>query len=431
MTELTRRRFTLLAGAGAGAGLALSAGVLPAPGVRAQAPAEARVVVVGGGFAGATFARYLKRAAPRTAVTLVDPAAPYVTCPFSNTVIGGINSMETITVGRDGALRDGIHFIARQAERVDPAAKTVTLSGGTVLQADILVVAPGIDFVTDGIENYTADAARRMPHAWKAGDQTRLLRAQLEDMPDGGRVIIAVPPGPYRCPPGPFERASLIAHELSQTKPRSKVLILDATQAMPKGDLFQQGWDTLYPGMIERIVTTPAGWVTGVEPDDLTLRTDFETHTGDVINLIPPQQAGRIATDSDLADAEGWCPVDPATFESTRYPGVHVLGDAARTALPKSASAGNSAAKVCAHAVAARLTGRDFGPAAFINACYSLLAPDYGIAVAAVYDLKTGGIRAIDGASGSSPLDATQEYRRKEAEDARGWYASITADTFA
>ncbi|EKV28890.1 Sulfide dehydrogenase [flavocytochrome C] flavoprotein chain precursor [Caenispirillum salinarum AK4] len=426
MTDLTRRRFTLLAGAG----LALGTGILPTPRVRAQASPDARVVVVGGGFAGATFAHYLKRAAPGAAVTLVDPATPYVTCPFSNTVIGGFNRMEEITVGREGLARAGIQVIPRRAERIDPAAKSVTLAGGDVLQADILVVAPGIDFATDGIENYTSDTTERMPHAWKAGDQTRLLRAQLEAMPDGGRVIIAVPPAPYRCPPGPFERASLIAHELSRTKPRSKVLILDATEAMPKGDLFQQGWDALYPGMIERIVTTPAGWVTGVEPARLTLRTDFENHTGDVINLIPPQRAGRVATEADLADTTGWCPVDAATFESTRHPGVHVLGDAARTALPKSASAGNSAAKVCAHAVAARLTGRDFGPAAFINACYSLLAPDYGIAVAAVYDLKSGGIRAIDEASGSSPLDAKREYRRKEAEDAQGWYASITADTF-
>lgn len=422
----TRRQFSQLVGSSA----VLAATGTTSPLLAADG-ASGRVVVVGGGFAGATVAKYLKRAAPMVEVTLVEQSPSYVTCPFSNAVIGGFAKMAEITVGYD-TLKDrhGIEVVAAAATAIDPEARSVRLADGAGLDYDRLVVAPGIDLRFDAIEGHDAGTADRLPHAWKAGEQTLLLRRQLEALEDGGTVIIAIPPAPYRCPPGPYERASLVAHYLSRNKPRSKVLILDGNDKMPKQALFQEGWQQLYPGMIEWVPLSEDGRVVAVDPAIMTVQTEFGEHKGDVINLIPPQRAGAIAEMGGLTDDSGWCPVDPRTFESKLMPGVHVVGDATVSGLPKSASAGNTSAKVCASAVAAMLAGDKAGDPTFINACYSLLAPNYAIAVATVYELAADGIHPIDGARGTSPLKASVKYRQEEAEDAAGWYKSIVADSF-
>lgn len=425
--RLARRDFVGLAGA---FGIGALAGGMAIP--RAARAAEGQVVVVGGGFAGATCAKYLKRAAPGLRVTLVDAAPVYHTCPMSNAVIAGLLPPAAIEVGRQAlAERYGIELVQARVAAIDPPGRSLRLEGGQTLAFDRLVVAPGIDFRYDRIEGLSAEAAETMPHAWQAGPQTALLRRQIEAMADGGTVILAIPPAPFRCPPGPYERASLIAHYLKRAKPRSKLLILDANDRMPKQELILEGWEKLYPGLIEWVPSTQDGTVVAADAKTRTVFTQLGEHPAEVVNLIPPQQAADIARSAGLADATGWCPVDPASLESRRAPGVHVIGDAALTILPKSAGIANTAAKVCAGAVAALLAGEQPGAPSFVNACYSLLAPDYGIAVAGVYEVAGGEIRIVDGASGTSPLGASARYRAREAKDAEGWYKSIVADSFA
>ena len=271
-----------------------------------------------------------------------------------------------------------------------------------------------------------------MPHAWKAGPQTALLRDQIAAMTDGGTVIISVPLLPFRCPPGPYERASLIAHYLKRSKPRSKVLILDANDSFAKQPLFEEGWASLYPGMIERISGAQAGRVTGVDVGQKTLVVgDGSRHRGNVVNLIPPEKAGKIADAAGLVDDTGWSPTDPISSVARGSKNIHVIGDAASNGLPKSATIANSEAKACAAAVNAILTGKPVGDPVYINACYSLLAPDYAISVTAMYGVSNGKVSIIKNSTGTSPLGADRKYRGKEAKDARGWYDSIMADTFA
>lgn len=425
MARMTRRDFIRLAG---GFGAASTLGLI---GCRGGDKQRGQVVIIGGGFGGATCAKYLRRADPGIAVTLVEQRAKYVTCPFSNAVLGGLQDMGSITHGYD-RLRSkrGVKVVHDTVIEVDVTAKQVTLKRGKKLKFDRLVVAPGIDFRWGAIEGYDEAAAEFMPHAWKAGTQTTLLRKQLEAMPDGGLVIIAAPAAPFRCPPGPYERASLIAHYLKQNKPRSKLLILDAKDKFSKQGLFVNAWQNLYPGLIEWVPAGAGGAVRRIDPKTMTVDA-FDKHKADVANIIPPQMAGAAARNAGLADDTGWCPVNPKTFESTIHPGVHVIGDACiANPLPKSGFAANSEAKMCAAAIAATFSGVDVGDASFVNTCYSLVAPDYGISVAGVYRLSEKGIESIAGAGGVSPKDADREFRQKEAEYARGWYASITSDMF-
>lgn len=364
--DVTRRQFNAIAGSAA----LVIAGAGTSSLLAQTGSASGRVVVVGGGFAGATCAKYLKRAAPEVEVTLVEPSPLYMSCPFSNAVIGGFGKLADITISHEMLKnRHSIKVVAQAAIEIDPDARSVRLADGAKLDYDRLVVAPGIDFRFDEIEGYDTETANLLPYALKAGKQTMLLRQQLEAMEDGGTVIIAIPPAPYRCPPGPYERAGLVAYYLSQNKPRSKVLILDGNDKMPKQALFQEGWQQLYPGMVEWVPLSDDGRVVTVDPRGMTVQTEFGEHKGNVINLIPPQRACSIADVAGLADASGWCPVDPRTFESTLQPGVHVVGDAGSSGLPKSASAGNTSAKVCARAVAAMLAGDTVGDPSFINAC--------------------------------------------------------------
>jgi len=409
-------------------GVAASTALLPLPAL-AQGAAP-RVVVVGGGFAGASCARALRQADGRIAVTLVEATATFTACPFSNAVIGGLRELSAQQFTYDRVAADGIVVARAMATAVD--AQSVTLADGARLPYDRLVLAPGIDIRWDALPGYDEAAAAQMPHAWRAGEQTLLLRRQLEAMDDGGLVVISAPANPFRCPPGPYERASLIAHYLKTKKPKSKLMILDAKDAFSKQRLFQAAWAELYPGLLEWVPLSKGGAVTSVDVATRTLVTDFGRHQANVANIIPPQKAGRIADVAGVADRTGWCPIDPVTFESKLQPRIHVIGDAAIAgAMPKSAFAANSQAKTCAAAVATLLTGGTPSTPKLINTCYSLVAPDYGISVAGVYQPSPGGQLAdVPGAGGVSPADAPRATRAAEAVLAEAWFRTITAEVF-
>ena len=395
----------------------------------AHAQTAARVVVIGGGFGGATLARFVHLFDPRIAVTLVETNAAYVACPYSNEVIIGLRDLSAQRFDYKGF--GGIKLIQDTAAAVDPAARRVTLASGTTLDYDRLVLSPGVDMAYDKLPGYGEAAAELLPHAWKAGTQTDLLRRQLEAMPDGGTVVISVPANPYRCPPGPYERASLIAYYLKTSKPRSKLLLLDGKDAFSKQKLFEAGWQSLYPGILERVSQSDGGAVTSVDAKARSFKTDFGDHQADVGNVIPPQRAGRIAITAGVADRTGWCPVDPVSFESRLIPGIHVIGDAAIAgAMPKSAFAANAQAKVCAQALVALLADAKPVEPVLMNTCYSMLAPGSAISVAGVYRPANGVLTDIDGAGGTSPLDAPPEFRAREAGYADAWFRTITTETF-
>jgi len=389
-----------------------------------------RVVVVGGGYGGATAARAL--AGFGHDVTLVERNANYVSCPGSNAVLGGFADMSALTFPLSGVARPGVRLVQDAAIDIDPVGRTVVLAGGELLGWDRLVLSPGVDLRFDALPGYDEAATEAMPHAWKAGPQTALLRAQIEAMDAGGLVVIAPPANPYRCPPGPYERASLIAHYLSQNKPASRILILDAKEAFSKQPLFMEAWDRLYPGMIEFRPPSFGGRVVSVDPAARTLQTDFDEVKADVANVIPPQRAGHIATVAGVADETGWCPVSGVTFESDLVSGIHVIGDAcAPGAMPKSAFSANAQAKVLAQALDALFRGETPQSPKLANTCYSLAAPDYGFTVAGVYDEHDGKLSEIAEAGGLSPLGASSDVRALEAEYARSWYGAITREAFA
>lgn len=393
-----------------------------------------RVVIIGGGFGGASCAKYLRKMDSSITVTLVEREVNFVTCPFSNAVLGGLYNMDFITHDYN-ALRNkwGVKVIQDDAVSVDAAAHKVKLAGGKTLKYDRLVVSPGIDIRWNALTGYDEAASELAPHAWKAGPQTALLRKQLEAMKDGGMVVITSPANPFRCPPGPYERACMIAHYLKQKKPRSKVLILDAKDGFAKQGLFVDGWNKLYPGMIEWVKGTAGGMIDRVDAKTKTVYPTFgDAVKADVLNVVPPQSAGAIALKAGLANKDGWCPIDQRTFESTMHKDVHVLGDASIAgAMPKSGFAASSQAKVCATAIVASFGGIEMPAPSYVNTCYSLVGPEYGISVAAVYRLDDGKITGVKDAGGVSPKDADEEFRRKEARYAEGWYRSIMSDIFA
>ncbi|MGF6228035.1 sulfide dehydrogenase [flavocytochrome c] flavoprotein subunit [Inquilinus ginsengisoli] len=408
-------------------GLAAGGAALWAPSVLGQG--RPQVVVVGGGFGGAGCARALRRR--DVAVTLVEREERFTACPFSNEVIAGLRDLDAQRFGYDGLRREGVEIVHRSATAVDARYRRVRLDDGTELAYDRLVLAPGIELRFDALPGYDQAAAEAMPHAWKAGAQTLLLRRQLEAMPDGGVVAIAAPPNPFRCPPGPYERASLIAHYLKTQKPRSKLLVLDAKDAFSKQRLFQAAWEALYPGLLEWVPLSSGGRVTEVDAATRMLVTEFGSHRADVANVIPPQRAGAIAQAAGVADQTGWCPIDPVTFESRLQPGIHVIGDAAIAgAMPKSAFAANAQAQVCAAAVVGLLRGETPAEQKLVNTCYSLVAPGYGISVAGVYRPADGLLREVEGAGGTSPLDAPPEFRELEARYAEAWFQTITGSVF-
>jgi NADPH-dependent 2,4-dienoyl-CoA reductase/sulfur reductase-like enzyme len=373
----------------------------------------------------------LRRTDPLFAVTLVEANPTFTACPFSNAVIAGLRDISAQRFGYDALRGEGVAVAQDQATMVNPQVRRVTLRGGSTLDYDRLVLAPGIAIRWDALPGYDEAAAATMPHAWLAGEQTMLLRSQLEAMPEGGTVVISAPANPFRCPPGPYERASLIAWYLKKAKPRAKLIMLDAKESFSKQRLFESAWQLLYPELIEWVSLSSGGKVTSVDAKTRTFVTDFATYKADVANVIPPQRAGKIAEIAGVADTTGWCPIDPVTLESRLQPNIHVIGDAAIAgAMPKSAFAANAQAKVCALAVARLLHGEAPSPPKLINTCYSLVAPDYGISIAGVYHPVNGQLADVEGAGGVSPLEASPDFRAREASYAEAWFRTITAETF-
>jgi sulfide dehydrogenase [flavocytochrome c] flavoprotein subunit len=394
------------------------------------AKAGARIVVIGGGFGGASCARALKKLEPKLEVTLIEHSRTFTACPFSNEVIAGLRNIEAQQFTYDRIAAEGVTVIAQTAVKVDPQARRVGLADGSSLGYDRLVLAPGIDLRFDALPGYDEAAAAKMPHAWKAGGQTALLRTQLETMDDGGLVVLAVPASPSRCPPAPYERASLIAHYLMAKKPRSKVLILDAKDAFPQQRLFENAWKELYPSMIERVSLSQGGRVTSVDAETNTIVTDFGNYNAQVANIIPPQQAGRIASIAGAVDNTGWCPIDPVTFTSKLVPNIHVIGDACIAGgIPKSASAANAEAKACAVVIVSLFAGKPPVMPRLVGACYNTVAPGYAFSQSGVYQPKDGMFAETDGLV-TSPVNAPREVRGREAVDAQSWYKTITVDAF-
>jgi sulfide dehydrogenase [flavocytochrome c] flavoprotein subunit len=410
-------------------GVAASAALLVVP-CPSFAQSAARVVVIGGGFGGASCARALKRIDSKLQVTLIEPNRTFTACPFSNEVIAGLRNIEAQQFTYDRIAAEGITVVAQAATGIDPQKRIVGLADGSSLAYDRLVLSPGIDLKFDALSGYDEAAAAKMPHAWKAGEQTMLLRRQLEAMDDGGMVALAVPASPSRCPPAPYERASLIAHYLKTSKPRSKVLILDAKDAFPQQRLFEKAWQELYPGLIERVSLSQGGRVTSVDSKTNTIVTDFGNYTAAVANVIPPQQAGRIAAIAGAADNTGWCPIDPVTFASKLVPDVHVIGDACIAGgIPKSASAANAEGKACAAVIVNLIAGKSAATPRLVGACYNTVAPGYAFSQSGVYQPKDGMFAESEGLV-ITPVDATSEMRQREADDAQAWYATITVDAF-
>ena len=426
MKKINRRNFAKIIGS---AGLASTLGM---PSL--VFGASKKVVVVGGGFGGATAAKYLRKLDSSIDVTLVEPNSTYYTCPFSNTVLGGIKDMSEIAHGY-GAMKNkhGVRVIHAKAKNVNSNSKTVTLDNGRKLDFDRAIVSPGVDLRFDSMEGYSQTATDKMPHSWKAGPQTALLRRQLENMRNGGTVLICPPGNPFRCPPGPYERTSLIAHYLKTHKPKSKIIILDAKEKFSKQSLFMSGWDLHYGDLIEWRAGTAGGKISRVDPQNMQVETEFGMEKGDVINFIPAQHAGKVARDSGLTNKKGWCPVNQVTFESTLQPGIHVIGDASIAGkMPKSGFSANSQGKVAAAAIVSELAGQEPIEPSYANTCYSLITPEHGISVAKVYkisDKKT--IVGVKGSGGVSPKNEDPIVRRQEAIYTQGWYDAIVQDMFA
>jgi len=396
-----------------------------------RAQSAARVVVIGGGFGGAACARALRRIDAKLQVTLVEPNKVFTACPFSNEVIAGLRDIEAQQFTYDRIAAHGVNVIAQAAVKIDPQARTVALSDGTTLAYERLVLSPGIDLRFEALPGYDETTALKMPHAWEAGEQTMLLRRQLEAMDDGGLVVLAVPASPSRCPPAPYERASLIAHYLKAKKPRSKILILDAKDTIPQQRLFENAWKELYPGMIERISLSQGGRVVSVDAATNTLVTDFGNYDAQVANVIPPQKAGNIAGIAGAVDNTGWCPIDPVTFTSKLVPNIHVIGDACiGGGIPKSASAANAEAKACASAVANLIAGKSPDMPKLDGTCYNTVAPGYAFSLSGTYQPHDDIFAEIEGTGFTSPVDTPRDVRRKEAEIAQAWFHSITAETF-
>lgn len=410
-------------------GITVAATSLFAPSIL-RAQSAGRIVVVGGGFGGAACARALKRADARLQVTLIEPNKTFISCPLSNAVIAGLREMEGQQFGYDKLAAEGITVVAQAATAIDAQKRSVTTADGTAFGYDRLVLSPGIDFQVEALPGYDDAASEKMPHAWKAGAQTLLLRRQLEAMADGGTVAIAIPANPSRCPPAPYERASLIAHYLKTNKPRSKVLILDPKDSFSQQRLFETAWKELYGDMIERVALSQGGRVTSVDPATMTIVTEFGNYTPDVANVIPPQRAGRIGEIAGATDATGWCPIDPVSFESRLVRNIHVIGDACLGGgIPKSASAASAQGKACAGAIVNLLAGRAPEAPRLTGVCYNTVAPGYGFSLAGNYQPKGDIFAEVEGGA-TSPVDAPRELRAREAAATERWFETITADTF-
>ncbi len=430
MTMINRREFTRLIG---GVGLAgLAPGLLATPAI---AKGGGKVVIVGGGAGGATVARILRSEAPQLDVTVVETQPIYTTCFNSNHYFGGFRTFASLQHSYDGLRKLGVNVITDTASGIDSAKRTVALAQGKTLAYDRLVLSPGIDFKYDAIEGYSPQAAEIMPHAWKAGPQTLLLMRQLEAMDDGGVVVMAVPGNPYRCPPGPYERACMIAHFLKTKKPKSKLVIFDAKKMFSKQPAFEEAFARYYDGIIDLNLTNEIDdfRVTSVDPKTMEVVTKSGTRMkAAVANIIPPQKAGGIAAQAGCTEGD-WCPIKPESFASTKVAGVYVLGNSAiATEMPKSAFAANSQGKAVAADILAELAGAERFPARYRNTCWSLLAADDSIKVGASYKPGEKDGKTLLEASGgfvSKPGESAEE-RKKNAAEGLAWYHAIIADAF-
>jgi sulfide dehydrogenase [flavocytochrome c] flavoprotein subunit len=423
MTNLNRRHFSALF-----AGTAAT-GMLAMPNIaRAAKP---KVVVVGGGAGGATAARYLaKDSKGAIDVTLVEASKRYYTCFFSNLYLGGYRDYDSIGHGYDGlAYGHGINMVHDWASSVDTAGKKLMLASGASLSYDKLVLSPGIDIKYDSVDGYSVEAQNAMPHAWKSGTQVQLLKAQVENMKEGGTYVMVAPPNPYRCPPGPYERVSMIAHIFKQKNPTAKIIILDPKVKFSKQALFMEGWQKHYPGMVEWIGAGMHGGIKNVNPETMEIETDLDTFKADAATVIPGQKAGSIAFAAGVTDGD-WAPIVPATMASRADENIFVLGDASvASAMPKSGFSANSQAKVAANAIRGQLTGSKVFPARFANTCWSLISTDDGVKVGASYTAGDEKIEAVDTFVSKTGEDAA--LRKATYEESEGWYSSITTDMFS
>jgi sulfide dehydrogenase [flavocytochrome c] flavoprotein subunit len=412
------------------AGAAASAAALVAAPALSQNSGP-RVIVIGGGFGGADCARTLKRANARIAVTLIEANAKFSACPLANAVLAGLRPIQAQQFGYARITADNVNVVIQKATAVDPVARTVTLANGTTLGYDRLVISPGVDLKFEALPGYSPAAAETLPHAWLAGDEVLTLRRQLNAMNDGGVVVISAPVNPARCPPGPYERASMIAWYLKQRKPRSKVMVLDAKDTFTMQRQFQAAWAELYPGRLEWVGLSQGGNVTGIEVANKTFVTDFDKVVADVGNVIPPQKAGAIAHLAGVADRTGWCPVDPVTFESQQQRNIHVVGDAAIAgAMPRSAFAAHEEGKICAQAIVRLLDGKTPDAPTLTSTCFSLIAPDYAISISGVYRPVNGNYMEVEGTGVTSPVEAPRSRRGEEAKFADAWFRTITREAF-
>jgi len=410
-------------------GTAVAAASLAAPMVRAQG-GKPRVVVVGGGAGGATAARYIaKDSNGEIDVTLIEPTRAYYTCFFSNLYLGGFREMDSLGHSYGTLASEfGVNVLHDWATGVDRDAKTVTTAGGYTLPYDRLILSPGIDFVDGAVPGWDASAQNAMPHAYKAGSQTELLKAQVMAMPEGGTYAMVAPPNPYRCPPGPYERVSMVAHLLKEINPTAKILIADPKENFSKQALFQEGWSRNYSGMIDRIGPDFGGANVEVDAQAMTLSIDGVVENVDVCNVIPAMKAGRIADIAGITEGN-WAPVNAADLSSKMDENIHVLGDsAAQGDMPKSGFSANSQAKVCAMAVRGALTGSNVFPARFSNTCWSLIDTDNGVKVGATYEATDEKIAKVDGFI--SETGETDEVRAATYRESIGWYDGIVADMF-
>ena len=419
---MERRRFLR------GVGALTLAGALPCPAI---AQAKPKVVVVGGGPGGATAAKYVARdSAGAIDVTLVEPSRQYVTCFHSNQFLGGFQTFESLTRSYDRLTKYGVRLAHEAAAAIDRDKKTVRLAGGASLPYDRLVIAPGIDIKFDSVPGYSEAASEIMPHAWKAGPQTQLLKKQLDALDDGSLIMMITPPNPYRCPPGPYERASMMAHVLKGKGHRkSRIVIIDAKESFSMQTLFVEGWQKYYPGMIEWQDPQMHGGVKNVDAKTKTVATDLADYEAQLVNVIPAQIAGKIARDAGLANQTGFCPINPDTMKSAMDPNVYVIGDACISGdMPKSAVSANSEAKVAATAIRAELSGAAAATARYSVSCWSTIETDDAIKVGGRYEPKDGKIAAVE--TFVSRVDETAQQRKQSQKDNMDWYRDITADIF-
>lgn len=400
---------------------------LASPMVLADGHGKPRVVVIGGGAGGATAARYIaKDSKGDLDVTLIEPSRTYYTCFFSNLYLGGFKEMDDLGHSYGKLAASGVNVVHDWAVGVDRGAKTVTLAGGATLPYDKLILSPGIDFVEGSVPGWDLGAQNAMPHAYKAGSQTELLKAQIAAMPEGGTFAMVAPPNPYRCPPGPYERISMVAHTLKQSNPTAKIIVADPKPKFSKMSLFQEGWANHYEGMIDWIGEDFGGGNVSVDPVNMTVTIDDEETVVDVCNVIPAMKAGRIAEIAGVTEGN-WAPVNAADMSTKADPDVYVLGDSSQQGdMPKSGFSANSQAKVCANAVRGALTGSKVFPAKFSNTCWSLISTDDGVKVGATYEATEEKIAKVDGFISQTGEDSAT--RKATYEESEGWYTGITTD---